>query len=345
MPKVLIIATSHKTRGGITNVIHSHQRGKQWNDFHCKWIETHIDKGLHWKFIYALRAFFLYIIYLPSAQLIHIHVSEPPSALRKCVFMWWAKLWRKRTIVHFHSFSSETTIRSHWKCFYQYLFKQTDMILVLSPYWKKEVCETFELNNQVRVLYNPCTSITDNTSYEKQPYILYAGGLIERKGYADLIRAFSLISNQFPNWKLVFAGNGEIEKAKQLTHELKIEDKVHFLGWINGKDKDKAFKEASIFCLPSYAEGFPMAVLDAWAYELPVISTPVGGLKDIVIDQKNILLFNPGDINHLSYLLNKLIFNSDLRQTLSSESIQLAQNIFNEDVINKELEKLYTEVI
>jgi glycosyltransferase involved in cell wall biosynthesis len=219
------------------------------------------------------------------------------------------------------------------------------MILVLSPYWKKEVCETFELNNQVRVLYNPCTSITDNTSYEKQPYILYAGGLIGRKGYADLIRAFSLISNQFPNWKLVFAGNGEIEKAKQLTHELKIEDKVHFLGWINGKDKDKAFKEASIFRLPSYAEGFPMAVLDAWAYGLPVVSTPVGGLTDISIDEKNILLFPPGEINKLSEQLNKMISNESLRNYIASASKDLSCHIFHEKVINRQLGELYKKTL
>ena len=251
----------------------------------------------------------------------------------------------KKTIVHFHSFSPETTIRSRWKCFYQYLFRQTDLILVLSPFWKKEVCETFEFNNHVRVLYNPCVSITDNTSYEKQPYILYAGGLIERKGYTDLIRAFAKISNLHPNWKLVFAGNGEIEKAKQLAYEQKIEKKILFLGWINGTEKDKAFKEASLFCLPSYAEGFPMAVLDAWAYGLPVVSTPVGGLTDISIDEKNILLFPPGEINKLSEQLNKMISNESLRNYIASASKDLSCHIFHEKVINRQLGELYKKTL
>lgn len=345
MPKVLIIATSHKTRGGITYVIHSHQRGKQWDDFHCKWIETHIDKGLHWKFIYALKAFFQYIIYLPSVQLIHIHVSEPPSALRKCMFMWWAKLWRKKTIVHFHSFSPETTIRSRWKYFYQYLFGQANIILVLSPYWKTEICKAFNLNDKVIILYNPCTSITNDMVYKKQPYILYAGALIARKGYADLIHAFAKISKQHPNWKLVFAGNGEIDKAKQLAQDCNIEKKVIFLGWINGKEKDKAFKEASVFCLPSYAEGFPMAVLDAWSYGLPVVSTPVGGLTDISINKQNILLFPPGDINKLSERLNRLISDESLRNNISTASKELSNHYFHEKVINQQLGELYKNII
>ena len=49
MNKVLIIATSQKTRGGITAVIKAHEVGEQWKKFHCKWIETHIDKNSIYK--------------------------------------------------------------------------------------------------------------------------------------------------------------------------------------------------------------------------------------------------------------------------------------------------------
>lgn len=73
-----------------------------------------------------------------------------------------------------------------------------------------------------------------------------------------------------------------------------------FLGWVSGEAKDNAFKEAMIFCLPSYAEGFPMSVLDAWSYGLPVITTPVGGIPDVAQDGVNMLLFNPGDIDMLA---------------------------------------------
>ena len=345
MPKVLIVATSHKTRGGITYVIHSHQKGQQWKDFHCKWIETHIDNGIFLKFIYAFKAFLKYIILLPSYQLIHIHISEPPSASRKCLFIWWAKLWKKKTIVHFHSFSPETTIKSRWKFIYKYLFTQADVIVVLSPYWKKEICNIFGLYDKTKVLYNPCTSISNHITYKKKPYILYAGALIARKGYADLIHAFAKVSIQHPNWKLVFAGNGEIDKARKMTQDLNIEEKTIFLGWINGEEKDKIFKEASVFCLPSYAEGFPMAVLDAWSYGLPVVSTPVGGLTDISINKQNILLFPPGDINKLSERLNRLISDESLRNNISAASKELSNHYFHEKVINQQLGELYKNII
>lgn len=114
MSKVLVLATSRKTRGGVMCVVKAHEQDKQWIKYHCKWIETHRDNGLLMKFLMVIPAFIQYVFLLPFYDLVHIHTSEPPSALRKLPFMWWARVWRKKTIVHFHSFSPETTIRSRF---------------------------------------------------------------------------------------------------------------------------------------------------------------------------------------------------------------------------------------
>ena len=63
MHKVLVIGTSHKTRGGITSVINAHKKGEQWTKYHCKWIETHIDKGAIWKLFYLVKGWLQFIIY------------------------------------------------------------------------------------------------------------------------------------------------------------------------------------------------------------------------------------------------------------------------------------------
>lgn len=341
MKKVLVIATSHKTRGGITSVVKAHQRGKQWKDFHCRWIETHIDKSNILKLWYLFKGFISYLVLLPSYDIIHIHTSEPPSAIRKCPFLWWAKIWKKKVIIHFHAFSPETTIKSKYKNVYKYLFNKADTVIVLSNLWKKYVNETFNLGDKIQVVYNPCTTEVTNKQYPKKNQILYAGTVNARKGYADMIKAFALIAKKYPTWQIVFAGNGEIEQGKRLAKELEIEKQTVFLGWVNGIDKDKAFKEATIFCLPSYAEGFPMAVLDAWAYGLPVITTPVGGIPDIAIDGKNVLLFNPGDTKALALQMERLITNITLRNSIAQESVQLAQTTFNIETINQQIGHIY----
>lgn len=345
MTKVLVIATSHKTRGGITSVIKAHQNGSQWEKFHCKWIETHIDKNKLWKFYYLIKALTIYIILLPFYDIVHIHTSEPPSAIRKCLFMWWAKVWRKKTIVHFHAFSVETTIRSKYSKVYEYLFNKADIIIVLSNLWKESINNIFHYGDKVRVVYNPCTAEISNKQCPKKKQILYAGTINARKGYVDLIKAFALIAPSFPDWKIVFAGNGEIEQGKNLANKLGIKNQTLFLGWINGEQKDIIFKETTIFCLPSYAEGFPMAILDAWAYHLPVITTPVGGLPDIITDRHNALLFSPGDYKQLSVQLKIMIEDEKLRNNIIEKSAQLADTIFEEATINAEIESIYTSLI
>lgn len=113
---------------------------------------------------------------------------------------------------------------------------------------------------------------------------------------------------------------------------------------MSGQNKDEIFRQASVFCLPSYAEGFPMAVLDAWAYGLPVITTPVGGIPDVAIDGENMLLFNPGDIDMLAIQLERMITNNRLREHISAASYEFANHKFNIDTINQQLDDLYTEL-
>ena len=344
MTRVLVVATSRKTRGGITSVVKAHETGEQWKKYHCRWIETHIDRGAAWKLFYLIRGLLTYIVFLPMCKIVHIHTSEPPSALRKCLFMWLAKLLGKKTIVHFHSFSPETTINGKYKNVYRYLFTRADVVIVLSQLWKKYVNNAFRLGDKVRVVYNPCTADVFPEKYEKKKQILYAGTVNARKGYEDMIKAFAKVASGFPDWQIVFAGNGELEQGRKLASELGIESQTVFLGWVSGEAKDKAFKEATVFCLPSYAEGFPMSVLDAWAYGLPVITTPVGGIPDVAQDGENMLLFGPGDVDALSEQMKRMITDCGLRDKISGQSKLLASTTFNINTINKELAKIYKEL-
>ena len=353
MNRILIIATSRKTRGGITSVITAHEQGEQWKHYHCRWLETHSDSNLWVKVFLATSAFLRYIFILPFYSLVHIHTSEPASAFRKVPFMWWAKIWGKKTIVQFHAFSPDTTIKSRYAFLYKYLFGKADQIIVLSEYWKKELHKVMP-STHIVVIHNPCVMQMQNPSpcktnkdvtVKKTPSILFAGTINRRKGYEDLLLAFAKIAHNHPSWRIVFAGNGEIENGKKMAVDLGIANHIVWRGWICGEEKDRVFREASIFCLPSYAEGFPMAVLDAWSYGLPVITTPVGGIPDIAKNGENVLLFNPGDYNSLAQCLETLITDESLRRTISQASLYLARTTFNIATINKQLASLYQEVL
>lgn len=344
-PNVLVIATSRKTRGGITSVVKAYENSSLWNEFHCKWIETHRDGGAFTKLSYLLRGFLQFLWNVPFYDIVHIHTSEPPSALRKVLFMVVSKMLGKKVIVHFHSFSVDTTIKSKYRWVYRYLFGKADVVLVLSKYWQDELCSTFGFKeNKVKVLYNPCTTEVSTEEYPKKKEILYAGTVNARKGYADMIKAFAKVANRHRDWNIVFAGNGEIEEGKALADQLGIREQTVFLGWVRGEDKDKAFKEASVFCLPSYAEGFPMGVLDAWAYGLPVITTPVGGIPDIAVDGKNCLLFNPGDVDKLAEQMERMMNSEELRTDVAKESSLLAKGLFSIEEVTRRLSSIYCSI-
>ena len=341
MNKVLIVATSRKTRGGITSVVKAHETGEHWAKYHCRWIETHIDTSPVLKILYFITALFQFVILLPFYDLVHIHLA---AVNRKIPFVFLTKLYRKKLIVHLHFPGAETTLYDkRLSPRYKWCMQKADVVIALSYTWKRLIEETYQINN-IRVIYNPCPQVKRDLANKKDKYILYAGTVDHRKGYDDMIKAFGKVHKQCPGWRLVFAGNGEIEKGKQLAEENGVADKCIFLGWVTGHDKEKAFQKASAYCLSSYAEGFPMGVLDAWAYGLPVITTPVGGLPDILQDGVNALVNEPGDIDGLACNFVK-ITNDKLRCKISEESLKLAEGIFSMQVISNQIDSLYDELL
>lgn len=339
--RVLILATSRKTRGGITAVLKAHETGEQWKRFHCHWVQTHRDGNNFRKIAYLAFAWLDFLVRIPFYDIVHVHFSLGTTARRKVPFVKVAKALGKKVIIHLHCGSQ---IHEIWNKDCSYLFSVADVSLLLSDNLLHMVEEHTGKGRDYRVCYNPCPQISKDPVLQKKKQILFSGTLYAGKGYQDLIRAFAKIAKKYPDWNVVLAGNGEVEKGRAISKELGIANQVEFLGWVSGEQKDKAFRESMIFCLPSYAEGFPMAVLDAWAYGLPVITTPVGGIPDVAKDGKNMLLFNPGDIDALAHQLEKMIVNEELRKSIADESILFAHTTFNLNTINKQLGNIYEEL-
>ena len=242
--------------------------------------------------------------------------------------------------MHLHS-GAEPILNSKNKAIYKYYFKNADVTILLAHSIKKELIKEFFFNS-VTIVYNPCLLNSVFNLSEKQNCILFAGHINENKGVFDLLLAFSMVCKKFPDWKLLIAGSGDVSKLNGLIETLNISAQTKFLGWIREEIKDEVFKKSSFLCLPSYTEGFPMAVLDAWAYGLPVITTPVGGLPDILKHGVNSLVFESGDIENLAKNIETLIIDEKLRGELSVQSHKLSENQFNIKNIAKKLEELYS---
>lgn len=110
--------------------------------------------------------------------------------------------------------------------------------------------------------------------------MLFLGRIHPKKGLENLIKAWSILKDrqhkELDNWHLVIAGwsqGGHEEKLKILANEMNLGEDITFTGLLYDMVKDAALRAAKAFILPSFSEGLPMSVLEAWSYGLPVIMT------------------------------------------------------------------------
>jgi poly(glycerol-phosphate) alpha-glucosyltransferase len=148
-----------------------------------------------------------------------------------------------------------------------------------------EAIRAFGLRNPICIVPNsihrpPIVGSVQGHRSESPRTLLYIGRLHPKKGLAGLLRAWHRFEHRRAagngGWELVIAGwdqSGHERELRNLAHHLGICESVRFPGPCFGADKDAAFRQASAFILPSFSEGLPMAVLEAWSYGLPVLMT------------------------------------------------------------------------
>lgn len=123
--------------------------------------------------------------------------------------------------------------------------------------------------------------------------------------------------HSYPTLRVCLGGDGEASAARALAQRLGIVDRVETPGWMTGATKAQWLARATIYALPSYAEGLPMSVLEAMAAGAPVVATPVGGISDVLSDGVHGLLVPPGDVVALVAALARLLDDAGLRDRLA----------------------------
>ena len=148
--------------------------------------------------------------------------------------------------------------------------------------------------------------------------ILAVGRLLPLKGHALLLEAAAQLLAGGAHLQVTIVGDGpERARLERLSRELGIESHVRFAGAV-GRDKLAGhYSEADIFCLPSFAEGVPVVLMEAMAAGLPVVATRVGGIPELVRDEETGLLVYPGRPDLLADALRRLMESGPLRRSLS----------------------------
>ncbi len=174
--------------------------------------------------------------------------------------------------------------------------------------------------------------------------IFYIGVLNKRKGVDDLIRAIPLVKNEIKDIKLYIAGTGpDLNKLKNLTKNLNIEENVKFLGFISEENKFSYMKSTDIFVLATYWESFPLVLLEAMACEKPIITTDVAGNPFAVIDGSNGFLVKPGNWRQISEKLIYLFKNEEMIKRMGEESKKRAI-MFDWSIIAQQTRDIYLKI-
>lgn len=326
MSRVIQVAPSRHNRGGISSILKRWEAAEFWDKYKIVWIETQDNRGVFFKCYYLLRSYSQAVYWIPRSDIAHFHTIPGRSILVQMPIFLLALLFKKKIVVQLHVGNQ---LMDHIDdVVFKWVLHKANKIVVLAYVWRDLLLDSFKLSEEkVAVVYNAAPDVKE-IDY-KDSYVLFMAYLKKNKGYDVIIKAFSQIAKEYPDWKLVIAGAGEIEKAKALVKQCGAYDSIVIKGWVDGEERENLLRHAGVYCMASFQEGFPMTVLEAWSYGIPLVTTPVGGLPDVIKHEENAMVFDFGDVSGLEKCLTRLFSSKKLRESLSEASIELAKDKFS----------------
>lgn len=209
--------------------------------------------------------------------------------------------------------------------------------------WNEEKLINSGVNqNKIKVIYNGINIEKFNSNNKKLSTTSFikigvVARLVKRKGHSVLLQA---VSHFLKNYKDVdievhFFGEGpNLRALEKLAYYLKLQNIVKFHG--DTTDITLAYKNIDIFVLPSFSEGLPLTILEAMSSRVPVITTNVNGIPEIVKNGITGLIFFPGDHEALSQNIRKIVENPSLKHKLTSNAYSwVSKNLSIDKMVTK----------
>lgn len=166
-------------------------------------------------------------------------------------------------------------------------------------------------------------------------------------GYEYLLKALHIIKKVIPNIQLLIAGKGQSayeKELKKLAENLDISDNIKWMGEIEHNEMPKFLAKLDVFVMPSLSESFGVAALEAEAMELPVVSTNVGGIPEVVKHNNTGLLVKPKDSKRLAEAIIKLLRDKKLCKEMGKAGRKFVEENYdwnkNAEIMLKVYEKL-----
>lgn len=178
-----------------------------------------------------------------------------------------------------------------------------------------------------------------------EPFFLYVGRLVSKKGLFTLLLAFRDVLKEIPEAKLRIAGKGKLKPIlNSFANVLGINENIEFLGFVPDDRLNPLFSSADIFVLPSsFGESFGIVILEAMASGTAVIGTRVGGIEEILGEGYGILV-PPSDSSALADAMVSLMNDADLREKIVKRALQKVKEKYDWRVVARKVVDVYKRV-
>lgn len=346
LPQILMVGMSlTKTRGGISTLIGEILNSDLKDDFAVEYIESQAEdfKGFD-KLILAIKAVFLFVVKIltKNPSLIYVHIGSNASLYRESFFVVLAKIFGKKTVAHFHAGDVDEYLEKQsnlGRNFISWAIAQSDKLIAVSKD-SAEKLQKLAPKNEIEVIVNAIDTkpfaFSPNRFENRSKIVrlLFVGAMGKLKGETDLADAIKIISTKNMDFRVSFLGFGG-ENLQKYCAEIGIENFIEFVGAVSLTERLAFFENADIFVLPTLAEAMPMSVIEAMAAGLPIVSTTVGGIPELVEESEEGFLIEPSNARKLAEKLSILISDKDLRIKMGKKA---------QEKVGKELDfRVYTE--
>lgn len=303
-------------------------------------------------FLKALGLLF-YLRVTGHLGVMHLHMNSYGSALRKGILSLLGRLLGVPVVVHLHGADFQEFyfgLSGPWRKAIRLVLNCAQVVIVLGNGWREFlVSHIGVVPEKISIVLNGVrqpTGVDRVVSPCSQPIrITFLGRLGERKGVPELIAALQSPRLMSKPWTATIAGDGAVEEYRGAVAKAALQDRVVLPGWVDRGTVNDLLRHTDIFVLPSHHEAMPIAVLEALAHGVAVVSTPVGAIPEILTDGQTALLVTPGASDELADAIARLIDDANERRRIGAAGHEVFRNKLDIGVVASEILELYDAAV
>ncbi len=272
--------------------------------------------------------------------------------LKDAPFVLLCKLFRRRVVIHQHNKGMSNCVdKQPYKWLLPLVYRNTKVIL-LSWYLYPDI-EKVVKKEQVVVCPNGIPGLFDKEPYfernNKVPHLLFLSNLIPSKGVYVLLDALKLLKDKGYQFFCNFVG-GESKEITRAVFEMAVMERgltgmAIYNGPKYGNEKNVFFTNSDIFVQPTYEDCFPLTLLEAMQYKLPIVSTREGAVPDIVTDSENGFVCEREDADGTAIAIETLLNGKEKRIQMGENGYKIFKEKFTLDIFNNNITRILKELL